>query len=57
MLLKMLDHGGLTGEGRTAARRALECQTQIAAKVGLSQMQVSRLLKQSLVRLRTGLPS
>jgi RNA polymerase sigma-B factor len=32
-------------------------QTQIAAKVGLSQMQVSRLLKQSLVRLRTGMPS
>jgi DNA-directed RNA polymerase specialized sigma subunit len=28
-------------------------QTQIAAEVGVSQMQVSRLLKQTLTRLRT----
>jgi len=31
-------------------------QTQIAAEIGLSQMQVSRLLRQSLARLRVGMP-
>jgi RNA polymerase sigma-B factor len=31
-------------------------QTQIAAEVGVSQMHVSRLLRQSLTRLRAGMP-
>jgi RNA polymerase sigma-B factor len=32
-------------------------QTQIAAEIGVSQMQISRPLKQSITQLRAGMPS